>query len=487
MIQILKKILVSVWALTVVCQFGVAVSAQPATSQQPKNIIVLFSDGVTGSQWEFGRKTSQLIRQKPFVVTDVVMQRGHFGLMTNYPANSYITDSAAAASAMSTGFKVNNGAISITPDGQRPATLAQVAKAQGKRIGLITTATVYDASPAAFSVHSQSRRESENIVNQYLELQPDLLMGGGAEYFLPKGLSGGKRQDGKNIIELFASKGYQIARQPEDLNTLRGDRLLGLFANEDLDFEIDRDPKEQPNLAQMTEAALKVLTHTSPAGAGASGTSGNGFFLFVENENTDTAGHQNDVAALMRDLWAFDDAVQVALDFQKRNPDTLLIVTGDHETGGFSPTYARKTKAPASSSNEIRVGDQQIKFIANFKTSLDEIANKLKVKAKQGADQATMRSYFAELVKEGLPGLVIEAELENLIFENQATDLNSSYLPGNTLGRLIARQTGFYWASSGHTNQPVVVAAIGPGSQLFQGFSDNTDFAKKLQTLLGAK
>ena len=482
MMNSFKKIVLGLLTLLLVSHSGAGISAQPPISPQPKNIIVLFADGVTGSQWEFGRKTSELIRQKPFLVTNVFMKTGHFGLMTSHPANAYITDSAAAASAMSTGFKVNNGAISITPDGQRPATLAQVAKAQGKRIGLITTATVYDASPAAFSVHSQSRRDSENIVSQYLALEPDLLMGGGAEYFLPKGVEGGKRLDGKNMIQLFASKGYQIARQPEDLNTLRGNRLLGLFANEDLDFEIDRDPREQPSLAQMTAAALKVLTQESDTSV-----SKKGFFLFVENENTDTAGHRNDAAALMRDLWAFDEAVQIALDFQKKNPDTLIIVTGDHETAGFSPTYARKTKAPAGAGNEMRVADQHITFIANFKMSLDEISNKLKAKAKQGADQAAMKSYFAELVSEGLPGLIIEPDLEKLVLETQAIDLNSSYLPANTIGQMIARQTGFYWASSGHTNQPVVVAALGPGSQLFQGYHDNTDFAKKLRVLMGVK
>jgi alkaline phosphatase len=98
-----------------------------------------------------------------------------------------------------------------------------------------------------------------------------------------------------------------------------------------------------------------------------------------------------------------------------------------------------------------------------------------------------MKSYFAELVSEGLPGLVIEPDLEKLVLETQATDLNYSYLPANTIGQMIARQTGFYWASSGHTNQPVVVAAMGPGSQLFQGYHDNTDFAKIVRTLMGVK
>jgi len=482
MIKKFQKLFTSISALVLLCHIGLAENAQTNTEVQPKNIIVLFSDGVTASQWEFGRKTSELIRQKPFLVIEEIMKKGYFGLMTNYSADAYITDSAAAASAMSTGFKVNNGAISMTPDGKSPETITQFAKSQGKRIGLITTATVYDASPAAFSVHSKSRKDAENIVNQYVDLQPDLLMGGGADYFLPKNISGGKRSDGKDIIKLFESRGYLIARQPDDLSKPNNNRLLGLFANEDLDFEMDRNPKEQPSLAQMTQTALKLLSQANP-----SGSANKGFFLFIENENTDTAGHKNDAAALMRDLWAFDEAVQVALDFQQNHPDTLIIVTGDHETGGFSPTYARKTSAPSGPGNQMIVTDDQIKLIANFKMSLDEIGNKLKAKASQGAEQAAMKSYFQALIKEALPGITIDADLEKLILENKAIDLNASYLPANTLGQQIGRQTAFYWGTGGHTNQPVVVAARGPGAQLFQGYIDNTDFAKKLRLLMGPK
>ena len=458
-------------------------SLQPVVAQtaqsKPKNIIILFADGTTSSQYEFGRYSSAQLRQQPFAVIDVVMARGHYQLMKTESANYFVTDSAAAASAMSTGYKVNNGAISITPDGKSPPTLMQIAKQNGKRIGLISTAPIYDASPAAFSVHAKSRRDNESIVNQYVELAPDVLMGGGLNFFLPKTVAGGKRQDDQNIVEIFKAKGYQYISTPVELNLVRNNKLLGLFAEEDIDYEIDRNPQEMPNLAQMVTTGLKVLN--------AKQTKDKGFVLFAENENTDSAGHQNDVAALMRDLWAFDDAVKVALEFQKQNPDTLIIVTGDHETGGFSPTYGRKNLGPAGPSNYQNVTPNQLKQIERYTMSLNEFSEKFKATVKQGASSSELKTYLDKLLQEGFPGLVLEDDLREKILNSGQLEPNSNYLPSNILALAIARQTGFYWGTSGHTPTPITVAAIGPGSQVFKGVDDNTAFAAKLRQLIGQK
>src|SRR6185295_7602191 len=104
------------------------------------------------------------------------------------------------------------GAVSITPDGASPRTVMEAAKAAGKRIGLVTTATVYDATPAAFAVHAKSRRDSQALVDRLLALEPDVLLGGGAEYFLPEGVSGGKRKDGQDVIAAFRARGHQVVR-----------------------------------------------------------------------------------------------------------------------------------------------------------------------------------------------------------------------------------------------------------------------------------
>ena len=461
----------------------VLIGLQPVIAQskqtKPKNIIILFADGTTSSQYEFGRYSSAQLRQQSFAVTDVVMKHGQYQLMKTESANYLVTDSAAAASAMSIGFKVNNGAISVTPDGKTPPTIMKLAKNSGKRIGLISTAPIYDASPAAFSVHAKSRRDNESIVNQYLELAPEVLMGGGANFFLPKTMPGGKRLDDKNIISAFQAKGYQYINNPSGLNNIDSNKLLGLFAQEDLDYEIDRDPQEIPNLSQMLAAGLKALNTNNKKDQG--------FVLFAENENTDSAGHHNDVAALMRDLWAFDDAVKVALEFQKQYPDTLIIVTGDHETGGFSPTYGRNNLGPASTANYQNVDLSQLKKIERYTMSLNQFSALFKAKIKQGVGNAELNDYLNTLLRDGFPGLVLEDDLRGRILSQGQLGPNSNYLPSNILALEIARQTGFYWASSGHTPAPITVAAIGPGSQIFKGLDDNTAFATKLRMLIGQK
>ncbi|QWD90751.1 alkaline phosphatase [Polynucleobacter sp. MWH-Braz-FAM2G] len=459
----------------------ISVMAFSHAETKPRNIIILFADGTTSSQYEFGRYSSEQLRQQSFAVTDVVMAKGQYQLMKTESANYFVTDSAAAASAMSTGYKVNNGAISTTPDGKTPPTLIESAKESGKRVGLLSTAPIYDASPAAFSVHAKSRRDNELIVNQYLELAPDVLMGGGSNYFLPSSLDGGKRQDGKNVIEAFKEKGYQYISTPEQLKRINTSKLLGLFSEEDLNYEIDRNSQETPSLSQMVSAALQVLNQSSKK------SKDKGFILFAENENTDSAGHQNDVAALMRDLWAFDDAVKVALEFQKKNPDTLVIVTGDHETGGFSPTYGRKNRGPAGNSNYLNIKIEQLKLIEGYKMSLNEFSRRFKAKAKQTTSNAELNAYLDTLLQDYFPNLVIDDDLREKILSQGQLSPNSNYLPSNILALAIARQTGFYWGSSGHTPTPITVAAIGPGSQLFKGFDDNTAFAIKLRRLMYQK
>jgi alkaline phosphatase len=434
----------------------------------PKNIIILFGDGAAATQWEFGRYTSRALRDKPFAVTDVVFRTGVLGLMTVHSADSFVTDSAAAATAMSIGHKTNNGMAGMTPDGKPATTVMEAAKSSGKRIGLVSTAAIYDASPSAFSVHAKSRREAQGIVDQYLALEPDVLMGGGRDFFLPKGTGGGKRTDGKDIIAAFAAKGYQVVQDAGALRKAGKTKLLGLFADEDLDFEIDRNTAE-PSTADMITAALRVLEAGSP----------NGFVLFVENENIDTSAHRNDAAALMHALWALDDALQVALQFQRRAPtETLVIVAGDHETGGFSMTYALKDLTSTSSSNRFSPAKRELDMIGGIRMSLATAAERLG--SKPGADALN------KVIAEGFPGFRLDDDLRAAILERRAIERNAYYLPQSALGRMVARQTGAYWGTAGHTTEPVPVGAIGPGAYAFRGFMDNTDFARALHKLIGA-
>ena len=465
-----SRILLSFAILLMALAACSALNAPATSAQAPRNIIILFADGVAPTQWDFGRYSSRLLRQQPFATTDVVFREGVLGLLTTSPhGTTYVTDSAAAASALSTGAKVTNGSVSVLPDGKPGRTAMQAAKAAGKRIGLITTSTVYDATPAAFSINAKSRRDSQALVDQYLALEPDVLLGGGADYFLPAGASGGKRKDGKDIVAAFRAKGHQVARNSAELKAATGAKLLGLFADEDMDFDLDRDPAREPSTAEMAAAALKALSQNSP----------NGFVLLVENENTDTASHYNDAASLMHALWALDDAVKVALEFQRRNPGTLVIVTGDHETGGFSPTYALKDMSSLSSSNRFTSGDEHLRMLGRISMSFRMMRDQLGKKPSGEALDGLLARHF--------PGFRLDPDLRELVLKQQALDRNFGYTPQNVLGRMVARHTGYYWGTSGHTPEPVAVGAIGPGAELFRGYQDNTEFGKHLHRLIVGK
>jgi alkaline phosphatase len=452
------------WLLLAVCAFIISCATVPGSVPKPRNVIVLFADGATATQFEFGRYSSRALRNAGYGVTDTVFSQGNIGFITTHPHEAFATDSAAAASAMSTGVKTTIGAIGVGPDGKPEQTAVEAAKAARKRIGLVTTAEVYDASPAAFSVHTRNRTNSSEIVEQYLALEPDVLLGGGSDHFLPEGTPGGKRKDKRDVVAAFAGKGYSVARTSGELRTARGPRVLGLFSDDAMDYEIDRAATQQPSFAEMVAAALKAL-ESSPQG----------FFLFAENENTDTAGHRNDAAALMRDLWAFDAGVQVALEFQKRHPDTLIVVTGDHETGGLSITYAQRDLKDLSSRNRFYAGNEHLKLLSGITISLD--------KAFETLGKKPTPADLDKLVATHFPGFRLDDDVRDLILKNQVPERNFIYPVRNALGRMVSRQTGVYWGTSGHTTEPVVVGAVGPGAERFRGYHDNTQFARFLREL----
>jgi len=216
----------------------------------------------------------------------------------------------------------------------------------------------------------------------------------------------------------------------------------------------------------MAGVALAILSQGSP----------NGFVLLIENENIDNAGHSNDAASLMRALWAFDDAVKVALAFQRSNPDTLLIVTSDHETGGFSPTQSFPDPLNWRK-GAISPRTMELELLAGISMSFGMAAEQLRARPTPEALDALLAKHF--------PGFRLDSDLRELLLNRKPVGHAFTYPPLNALGVMVARQTGFYWATSGHTPQPVAVGAIGPGAVLFRGYQQNSDFGRHLHRLLG--
>jgi len=178
----------------------------------------------------------------------------------------------------------------------------------------------------------------------------------------------------------------------------------------------------------------------------------------------------------MHALWAFDEAVEVALDFPKRQPDTLILVVSDHETGGLSITYAQRELNPVWSHTLFNPGEAELRLIGGITRSFNWLIGEL---GPQPAPEALDR-----LLAQHYPGFRLDPDLRELFLKGQPLDRNFTYGRANVLGRMVARQTGYYWGTSGHTPEPVAVGAIGPGAARFRGYQDNTDFARHLRALV---
>lgn len=271
-------------------------------------------------------------------------QLPYSGSLTTDPHDpgSAVTDSAAGASAWATGQKTFNGAVSVDVEGNPLPTIGQEAKAAGKATGLVTTAQVTDATPAAFFANTPDRARQDEIARQYLQdSEPDVVLGGGEDWWLPTGSPGAhpdnppedpeeasKGEQG-DLVAAAQAAGYAYVSTADQLAAATGPKLLGLFANEE---QFQPGPEGRGDLYEpvvdlvtMTQKALDTLD-AAP----------DGFFLLVEEEAVDEFAHANNGEKMLLAMRRLDAAVAVARAYVAEHPDTLLVVTGDHETGGLA-------------------------------------------------------------------------------------------------------------------------------------------------------
>jgi alkaline phosphatase len=441
-----------------------------APSPGPKYIFIFLADGAGVTDMETTRMFNRVVHNEGLTIPDKIIKEGSLGLITTHPADSLTTDSAAAATAMAGGCKAKIGTLGICADGRVPKTVMEIAQEKGMRIGLVTTSTIYDASPAAFTGHVPDRKFFSVIVDQYLRVAPDLLLGGGRDQFLPQGRPGSGRKDDNDMIAAFTKKGYTYVSDRSELPKAKGSKLLGLFTLQEMSFELDRDKEKEPSLSEMTDAAIRFLEQGNPKG----------FMVFIENENTDSAGHLTDVASVIQAYREFDRAVGLAYAFYRKHPhETLILATSDHDTGGLGFTLA--LEEPSSRrAKRVDATEADFKKIASISISLKKAADILGPNPTSEAVDRLMGDYFK--------GFTLAPDLKMMLLSKQIPARNFYSDPvANTLGLMVANNTQAYWGSAAHTSQPVLVAALGPGSELFRGYQDNTDFAKHIFTLLRDK
>jgi len=318
-------------------QAELLVASKPAS--RARNVIFINGDGMSAAQREAGRL--RLAGLGGRLQMDQLPVSGNLTTDARDPS-AYVTDSAAGASAWATGQKTYNGAISVDVNGKPLPILGELARKAGKATGLVTTAQVTDASPAAFFSQTTNRNLQDEIARQYLrESKPDVILGGGEDWWYPAGIAGAypdrpaedpteaSKGTKGNLAAEAQRRGYTYVKTPAQLQAARGNKLLGLFANEEM---FQQRPEGQGDLyrpvvslATMTNKALSVL-----------GKDKQGFFLFVEEEAIDEFAHANNGTKMLTAMHELEAAVAVARRYVAAHPDTLLVVTGDHETGGLT-------------------------------------------------------------------------------------------------------------------------------------------------------
>ncbi|MEN3539160.1 alkaline phosphatase [Microbispora sp. ZYX-F-249] len=318
-------------------------SANAATSDhgggRARSVIFINGDGMSAAHREAARL--YLTGLGGQLTMDRLPVSGQLTTSPHDPASA-VTDSAAAATAWATGTKTYNGAISVDVKGKPLPILGLQAKAAGKSTGLVTTAQVTDASPAAWFSRTADRAAQDEIARQYLAVsKPDVILGGGEDWWLPAGTPGawpdkpaedpGEASKGTkgNLIDQAKRAGYQYVSTAKELARAKRGKLLGLFGNEEM---FQQRPEGQGDvyapavdLATMTRKALDTLS-----------TNKKGFFLFVEEEGIDEFAHENNGTRVLQAMASLEKAVKVARAYVAAHPDTLLVVTGDHDCGGLT-------------------------------------------------------------------------------------------------------------------------------------------------------
>lgn len=276
--------------------------------ETPKNVIVIIGDGMGPNDITLAEENVTGVYDFGLILNKIE----NHGLVTTNSANAEITDSAAAATALSTGTKTNNGTIGKDANGNDLKTMAETAKEAGKKVGIVTDDVLSGATPSAFTVHNVSRDNKSEIISDIIKLKLDVIMG--EDY---NSVFGPVDEDARKMLndEYVVAKDFRRFTETLDTDPECKKPFLG-FLNR-------YSSVASNNLAQGVEVALKRLKNE------------NGFFLMVESCGTDKFGQNNNINGKLNSVVTLDRAVAVALKFMANNPDTLLVITSDHDTGGL--------------------------------------------------------------------------------------------------------------------------------------------------------
>ncbi len=502
--------------LTAAVMLGTMASALPAFAEEaakaPKYVFLFIGDGMSYPQIQVTADYLGAMEQDP----DSEILSGHkelnmmkfpvAGSATTFDSTSFCPDSASTATSISTGHKTYSGSINVDETGTISyETIAEKLKKQlGYKIGIISSVNLNHATPAAFYAHQVSRNSYYDISNELIASEFDYFAGGGLKQ------TTGENKDQEDSYALAEKAGYQVIKTQAEAEALTAEDGKAIVIAETLadsdafSYENDRAEDEWA-LADYVQKGIEVLDNED------------GFFMMVEGGKIDWACHANDAGSTIADTVALDDAVEKAVEFYDEHPDeTLILVTGDHETGGLTIGFAGTdydTFLTNMTNQKISYAKYDSDYVAKYKeegtdfdtvmTDITELFGLLPPEDGQEETEATMDSADKHPESEDTGNLVMtQYEYDKLKASYETTMartgeeeigqeeyvLYGSYEPLSvTVTHILNNKSGINFASYAHTGLPVAVFAQGNGQEQFEGYYDNTEIYNKMASLLGVE
>ena len=457
-----------------------------------KNVILFIGDGMTIANRTAARVLSKGITEGKYQGRLSFDDMPSTAMIGTSGSDSLITDSANSMSAYTTGHKTAVNAMGVyvsraSDNFSHPKveTITELLKRKTKMaVGIVSDAELQDATPGAMVAHTRRRADKQYIADQLLASKAEVILGGGSAYFYPQSSKGSKRKDENNLVETFKADGYQVALTKQELITAAENKntkkLFGVFHPDNMDGSLDRfflkkntvlQYPNQPDLTEMTQSAIDVLSRNP-----------NGFFLMVEAALIDKFNHPLDWERAAFDTIMLSNAVQVAKDFAKTHPDTLIIVTPDHtHSGSISGVVHDDKPGPLRE----KVGVYAAAGYPNYpKADVQGYPSEIDVSKRLAFFYGNYPDHY-ETLHPKLDGTFVPAvkgEGGKFVANPKYIQLQEDAIHMN--GNLPSHQE-----SGVHTADDAVLNAVGPGSEKFKGFMDNTEvFKVMVQTLgLGSK
>ena len=454
-----------------------------AYAAEKRNVIFVVADGAGPAVMGLLMQYARYALNSPYTDRTSNMEKlfsaSNLGVVLNATKETIVTDSAAAGTHMAKGTLTYPEYLGMGADGETAESLLKKAQNLGMATGLVTDVYLSDATPAAYAAGVNSRRKYEDISLSVLNSGADVLLGGGLNYFISEQDLKDERYSGifkkapyrkelapaleNGLFQKLITSGYPLVFDKKGLNKAKSKKLMGLFGASALQYSVN--PADYaPNLKEMTEKAIEILSKNK-----------NGFFLMVEAGALDWMLHDNDQGAALAELLELDETLGYIKQWADRNPGTIVIVTADHDTGGFGFQY-RKVKGEELDLKKEEGYPLYDKKDYSVKSNLDIIAKQTKM-------QRDMRAEFEALgEKRQTPKAIQDYLKANMGYELPLSVIEEKGDFDDSL-KEVNKRLGVVWSTGNHTGSPVFISFYG-GGPARPGVLHNTDVNKIIEGFL---